>query len=92
MSAHLTNDVQLALSIHGPEAVLQFIGDDGRVILSAAIGREDARDIGLALMNFAVDPAELIRDLWRGFNPEQRAEFLESCHHQPEAAQREIAR
>ena len=50
------------------------------------------RDIEAAARIASADPIDTLRALWRMLDPEARAEFLESCHHAPEAARREIAR
>jgi hypothetical protein len=52
---------------------------------------EARRDIEVAARIASADPAELLRALWRGLDPEARAEFLESCHHAPEARTGEMA-
>jgi hypothetical protein len=50
---------------------------------------DDARrDIESAARIASADPLDLLRVLWRGLDPEQRAEFLESCHHAPEGSAR----
>ena len=52
-------------------------------------GHADARrDIEVAARLAAADPLALLEALWRGLDPEARAEFLESCHHQPEGQAR----
>jgi hypothetical protein len=62
------------------------------IALSVADHADARRDIEAAARLAAADPLDLLRALWRALDPEARAEFLESCHHEPEAAQREMAR
>jgi hypothetical protein len=56
------------------------------IALSVADHADARRDIEAAARLAAADPLDTLRALWRGLDPEQRAEFLEICHHQPEAA------
>ena len=54
-------------------------------------GHADARrDIEVAARLAAADPLDVLRALWRGLAPEQRAAFMEEAHLQPEAAPREV--
>jgi hypothetical protein len=46
------------------------------------------RDIEVAARIASADPLALLHALWRGLDPEARAEFLESCHHAPEGQAR----
>ena len=48
------------------------------------------RDIESAARIASADPLDVLRALWRGLAPEQRAAFMEEAHLQPEAAPREV--
>jgi hypothetical protein len=43
------------------------------------------RDIEAAARIASADPLALLHALWRMLDPEAKAEFLECCHHAPEA-------
>jgi hypothetical protein len=77
----MIENANLHLDTTGPEAVLKIVDDDGKLVMSAALDHQTAFDIGTALVSFAADPLDLIRDLWRKLAPDQRAEFLEEAHH-----------
>ncbi len=56
------------------------------IALSVADHADARRDIEAAARLAAADPLDTLRALWRMLDPEARAEFLESCHHQPEGS------
>jgi hypothetical protein len=55
---------------------------DSRIGVSGSSPKEAARMA-------AADPLVVLRAVWKMLAPEQRAEFIESAHHSPEAAPRE---
>jgi hypothetical protein len=80
----MIENANLHLDTTGPEAVLRFIGDSGNAVFSAHFDHATAYDIGLGMLIFAADPLDGIRDLWRKLSPQERAEFTEELHLQPE--------